>query len=346
MPAAICNARPTSRIEMRTPGVGTVRHLDVVDAATRRQFITMLAAAGLLTACGDDGDGDGAGVGDSGDTIEVTNAFGTFQVPLAPQRVIGLEGRRDFETALALGLSPIAIGSNAIDGGELAPFIDFDLTDVEVIEQTEPNLELILSLRPDLILTRSSNIEGLLDDLRPIAPLIPVAPDGPWRTDLEGVAAALDRTERLAEVLAAYDEQVDEIRTRHADRVDSAVLAIVQYVAGDRFYSSSASGFYLQVQTLADLGGVHLPFLDGGGSVLFDEGFSPEETGRLADADAILVIGTADDHAELADSPLWQQLPAVTANRVVETDFRTNYGSVYAATACLDLLDQVYGTLA
>lgn len=31
---------------------------------------------------------------------------------------------------------------------------------------------------------------------------------------------------------------------------------------------------------------------------------------------------------------------------VVETDSRTNYGSVFAATACVDLLDRIYQTLA
>jgi len=36
----------------------------------------------------------------------------------------------------------------------------------------------------------------------------------------------------------------------------------------------------------------------------------------------------------------------VAAGRVVESDSRTNYGSVYAAGACLDLLDRAYATLA
>jgi hypothetical protein len=36
----------------------------------------------------------------------------------------------------------------------------------------------------------------------------------------------------------------------------------------------------------------------------------------------------------------------VKAGRVVQTDFRTNYGSVYAATAALELLDATYETLA
>lgn len=320
------------------------------DDATRREFLAGLAAAGLLAACGQ-GDRGPAASSDSttsGGTITVQNQFGTFEVPLDPRRVVGWEGRRDLETALALGLRPIAVGSNALFGAdELAPFIDFDLEGVEVIEQTEPNLELIASLRPDLILTRDSNIEELVDQLRPIAAMVPVKPDGPWRPDLEGVAAALGRTEQLAGVLAAYDERRNEIRARYGERIASAELAVIQYFADDAFYASSTTGFYLQANTLADLGGSQIAFLEEGGSTFENDGFSIEQTEELGPADAIVLITNKQaDRDDLFASPLWPRLPAVLAGRVVETDFRTNYGSVYAAIACLDLLEATYQTLA
>jgi iron complex transport system substrate-binding protein len=122
---------------------------------------------------------------------------------------------------------------------------------------------------------------------------------------------------------------------------------VVQYFAGDAFYASSTTGFYLQANTIADLGGTQIPFLEDGGSALENDGFSIEQTAELAAADAIvLIIGEPADRDDLFASPLWQRLPAVQAGRVVETDFRTNYGSVFAATACLDLLDAAYQTLA
>jgi hypothetical protein len=192
----------------------------------RREFLGLVAAAGVFAACGGGGDDTptGSESASDDDTIEVTNEFGTFQVPRDPKRVIGWEGRRDLETALALGLSPIAIGSNAVNDGQLAPFVDFDLDGVEVIQQTEPNLELIASLRPDLILTRDSNIEKFLDEVKPLAPLVPVKPEGPWRPDLEQAAKALGREDRLAKVLATYDDARDEVKARHAERIASAAI--------------------------------------------------------------------------------------------------------------------------
>lgn len=281
-------------------------------------------------------------------TLTVTNEFGTFEVPAEPRRVVGLEGRRDLETAVALELPVVGVGSNALFGDdEIAPFLDFSLDGVQVIEQTEPNLELIASLRPDLILTRDSNIAELRAALAALAPLVPVAADGPWRPDLEQVAGWLARDEQLATVLKRYDAELAAVRERHADRIETATLGVVQYFAEEQsFYSSPADGFYLQANTIADLGGAYLPFLDQGGDALQDEGFSLERVGELAPADALLVIvNDEENRAALEAEPLWQRLPAVQAGHLVFTDFRTNYGSVYAATECLRLLDDLYALL-
>jgi len=319
----------------------------LVDHGTRRQFLGGAALGALLLAgCGDEEQEPSAPT-----TRTVRNRFGTFQVPADPRRVVGLEGRRDFETAIALELGIVGVGSNALFGDdEVAPFIDFDIDRVTIIEQTEPDLEVIASLRPDLILTRGSNIEELRDQLAALAPLVPVDDDGKvrWRADLEQTAATLGRTDRLAPLLEAYDAELARVRDRHAARIDEATVAVVQFGEEGVFSASATDGFYLQAQTVGELGGNHLPFLEG----LSDEpggsgDFSAEQTGRLRPADAILaVVNSREERAALERLALWRSLPAVRADRVVFTDFRTNYGSVYAAGAVLDLLDRLYGTLA
>ena len=318
---------------------------------TRRTFLTLLGAAGLAAGCG----APPSDAPPAPATRSVTHRFGTFEIPTDPQRVVGLEGRRDLETALALGLRPVGIGSNALYGGDtLAPFVDLPLEGVEVIQQTEPSLEQIAALRPDLVLTRDSNIEELRDELVAIAPVVPVGsgtdPDNTgddWRADLQQVAGWLGREDRLAATLAAHDAQRDEIAARHAERIASAVVAVVQYSAEGTLQASRTDGFYLQTQSLGALGGRHLPYLEELERTDCIVTLSAEEMGRLAPADAILMIAnTADDRAALAAQPLWQQLPAVTAGRVLLTDSRADYGSVYAAGEGLRLLDELYATLA
>jgi len=314
---------------------------------SRRAFLAAGAALAFgLAACGDDDEGTTATAGESS-TITVRTQFGTFEVPREPKRVIGWEGRRDFETALALGLRPVAIGSNAVyETDTLAPFIQgFTKEDARVITQTQPDLELIASLRPDLILTRDSNIEELVDQLKPLrVGLVPVKPDGPWRADLESVAGLLQRQEQTKKPLAAYDAKRDGVKEARAARIADATLAVVQF-SENRFYASATDGFYLQANTLADLGGTHLPILEERRGY-DDEGFSTERTGILKDADAILmIVNTEQERRDLEALKLWKRLPAVSADRVVFTDSRTNYGSVFAAGACVDLLDQTYAKL-
>jgi iron complex transport system substrate-binding protein len=326
---------------------------DVVDDATRREFIAGGLVAGLLVACGDrrrDQASPPTTAAAGPERLTITNRFGTFDVPARPMRVVGIEGRRDFETAIALGLGIVGIGSNAVlEGTTLAPFIEFDISKVTVIQQTEPNLELIASLRPDLILTRASNIERLLAELKAIAPLVPVGGSDytdPWRPELERIATDLRRQEQLAKVLGAYDREVKAVAERHRQRIASAKVAIVQY-SSSGFSSSGTKGFLLPAHTLAGLGGTLLPFLAGLPANEFgSSSFSLEQTGELSGADAILLIAnTPALKAEIEANPLWQRLPAVQARRVIVTDARTNYGSVYAATACVRLLDRLYATL-
>jgi iron complex transport system substrate-binding protein len=320
---------------------------------TRRQFLSLLGAAGLVAGCGTGPSGT-AGPAPAA-TRRVTHQFGSFDIPLDPQRVVGLEGRRDLETCLALGITPVGIGSNALyEDDRPAPFVDLPLEGVTVIQQTEPNLEVIASLRPDLVLTRDSNIEELLDQLVAIAPVLPVGsgvdPNNSgddWRADLQRVAGWLGREDRLGAALAEYDARVDAVRQRHTARLADAVVAIVQFSPDEGFSTSATDGFYLQAQALGAVGGVHLPFLESLDQGEYVATFSVERTSELAPADAILVIvNTEEERAALAAQPLWQRLPAVAAGRVVFTDSRANYGSVYAAGECVRLVDELYATLA
>lgn len=70
-----------------------------IEAATRRQFLTLLGTSGLLTACA-----SGPAASPTGPTTRtVRHAFGTTEVPTAPQRIIAALGQQELELLLALG---------------------------------------------------------------------------------------------------------------------------------------------------------------------------------------------------------------------------------------------------
>ncbi|MGH3753281.1 MAG: hypothetical protein ACRDRP_11390 [Pseudonocardiaceae bacterium] len=115
--------------------------------------------------------------------------------------MLGLEGRRDLETAVALGLGIAAVGENAIIDGQYAPF---DPAGVEVIDQNAPNLEQIAALRPDLILTRGSNIERLRDELADAILRVLVATDlMPRRRARGALSARMPTTQQTRSTTAA-----------------------------------------------------------------------------------------------------------------------------------------------
>ena len=277
-------------------------------------------------------------------SYSVTHAYGTFDIPAQPQRVIAMENRRDLETAVVLGLPLAGVGTFGDVNNVAASFVPVDLTGVEIIRLSEINFEQLVSLQPDLILAR----EIYLDDgpgLAEVAPVLPIAADGSWRADLEQVAGWMHRETTLKSALDQYDALLAEVGERHADLLASSPIAIVEfYPADSTFYAGGLDDFQLQANTLKELGGSLIPFLTD--RSYFDEPFSVENLNELDDAAAILVVaGKAEDRAALDALDLWQRVPAVTAGRVVQTDVRTNQGSVYAATECVRLLDELFNTL-
>lgn len=87
-----------------------------VRAATRREFLAVLASSGLLAACGGGSDAaESAG-------RAVDHVLGSSVIPPldAIRSVVVIEGRRDLETALALDLpvvgAPSAIPQRALPG--------------------------------------------------------------------------------------------------------------------------------------------------------------------------------------------------------------------------------------
>ncbi|WCO68789.1 ABC transporter substrate-binding protein [Iamia majanohamensis] len=320
---------------------------------TRREVLVGGVATGLLLAAcggGDDGDASAAPTdGDGGDdgtrTVDVDGR--EVVVPTDPRRVVAMENRRDLETAVVLGLPLVGLGVYGQAPEPVAPFIPHEADGIEVFDTAEPNLEQIAALRPDLVLSRDIYLgEDFLDGRLPdAAPVLPIASEGPWRPDLERVAAWLGREPMLSSALDQHDAAVAEVRSRHAEALASARVAVVEYYpTGPSFYAGGVDGFQLQAGTLGELGGQVIDAVAD--RDYFDEPLALENVGQLAAADALLVVvGDATARDELDGIELWQRMPAVAAGRVVHTDTRTNQGSVYAATECVRLLDELYATI-
>ncbi|MGH3801210.1 MAG: hypothetical protein ACRDTD_13935, partial [Pseudonocardiaceae bacterium] len=131
---------------------------------SRRLFLagTAVGAATLgLTACGGGPTTTEAPptTSSAGFPLTLVGKEGTATIAAEPQRVIAVGLQRDTDTALALGVTPIAMIENTFVPNRIAPWVESELTDPRPELLSTANgipFEKIASLRPDLILATDS----------------------------------------------------------------------------------------------------------------------------------------------------------------------------------------------
>ena len=284
----------------------------------------------------------------------VDTALGAVVVPDEIDSVVVLEGRRDLDIVLSLGLPLVGF---PYEGPEQELELEAPLADATaeaVANGAEPlfladeiNLEAIAEVAPSVVESRIDDIEPIADELDAIAPVLPVHShsDGvSWQEDMLVIADATGTTGRAEEIIAEYEARLDEIATTYAEQI--AATPVVSMNAGPEGTDIQATR--LQNAALIELGGVPSEALVEA-QELVDESleFSPEQTlAAHSDAGAILVaVETAADWAALQADPLWAELPAVKAGNVVRTDKMTHEGGPITAMRILDLLEELYKTV-
>lgn len=273
------------------------------------------------------------------ETRQVQDAFGnTVSVPAEPKRVITLS-EIDLDTALALGVTPVG----TINGrGQAAPprYLNGRLpAGIEVVGDIDnPNLETLLELQPDLILTGPVKPEQLAI-LNEIAPtVITFSWARPWQESMQRTAQALNRETEAKAVLERYWTRVEEARKRLAGH-QGETLSIVRwnpkgpsYMFLDAFSSS----------VVEDIGLVRPPHQQDPGHT-HSMALSLESL-ELLDADW-LVIGTLATSGEAVEAmhqaeqtPAFRQLSAIQAKRfgAVDGSLWTSLGGPMAALQVIE----------
>lgn len=248
----------------------------------------------------------------------IEHAMGQSCVPLRPERVVVL-GTGELDAALALGLTPVG----AVTPYEIGRFPEYLRDDTQSIMRvgtwTQPDLERIVALKPDLILSSRERHATIYDQLSAIAPTVFSADIGAsWKDNLRLFAQALGRAERGESVLNQYHTKLTRL---HKALTDSASLPTVSLVRGMpdhvRIYlKDSFSG-----SILSDAGLPRPPAQQGEGFVITLR--SPDTIGQLS-ADVVLVsFYGAKESTLLYDwmhGPFWPLLAATSPRAVHQVD--------------------------
>lgn len=101
----------------------------------------------------------------SAETVEITDAHGTVQVPVNPQRVVSLDNRT-FETLESWGVKLVA-APKAVMPDTLGYVQDENVQDIG--NHREPNLEIIAAVDPDVVIV-GQRFASYYDDIKALVP--------------------------------------------------------------------------------------------------------------------------------------------------------------------------------
>lgn len=279
-----------------------------------------------------------------GETRTIEDALGnTVNVPGEPRRVVTLS-EIDLDAALALGVTPIG----AVNGrGQAAPPRYLDgaaLAGIAVVGDIDnPNLETLLELEPDLILTGPVKPEQLAV-LSAIAPTV-VTFDWaqPWQQTLRNTARALNREAGAERVLQTYQARLAQARERLAAHQGETFSIVRWNPKGPSYMFKDA----FASRVIEDLGLVRPPHQQDPGHT-HSMALSLESL-QLLDGDW-LVIGTlatsgeaVEALAQARDTPAFQQLSAIRAGRygAVDGSLWTSLGGPQAALELIEDIEQL-----
>jgi len=276
----------------------------------------------------------------------VANAFGDTHISAPPQRVVTLyQGATD--SAVALGITPVGVVDSWLEK-PMYRYLREALAGVEHVGlETQPNLEKVAWLAPDLIVATRFRHERVRPLLEQIASTVVTGTVFDFKASLTLMAQATGREARARALIRQWDDRVADFRRQIADTLGDdwpQKAAVVRFKSDHvRLYSTGFAGSILDELGYEQPGAVD------------DQGWgmklTSEENIPVLNADVIFVLLEPDDPAiarnyrHWASHPLWQRLDAVQDDRVFEVDAVTWImgGGILAANAMLDSLYVHYG---
>jgi iron complex transport system substrate-binding protein len=290
----------------------------------RRIALIIAISCLLVTACGDEEDTNAPAAQATTTTpaafpVTVEGKLGTAEIPAEPKRVVAL-GSTDADVAVALGVTPLAVPKYAYAAGRDAPWLAPRLEgkDVKELDATEPSLEAIAALRPDVILaTTFYGVEKVYDQLARIAPVVSYeagSSTDSWQTQATRIGRALGREEQAKEVVASVEARIAKERDAHPGFQGATFTSSFHFAPGQVVTLNSPDDFAVKI-----LGGLGLE-LSPAADRLKGDGGAQISLERLADLDAdALLIAYADEKLQstLEASAIFKRIPAVRAGHDV-----------------------------
>jgi len=278
------------------------------------------------------------------ETYTIEHAMGKTEIKGTPKKVVVLTNEGT-EALLALGVTPVGAVESTV-GEPWYDHIKDQMEGVTVVgEESEPSLETIASLKPDLIIGTKMRQEKVYEQLSAIAPTVfSEELRGDFKQNFELYSKALNKEEEGKKILGDFDNRVADLKGKLGDQLQKEI-SMVRFIAGEtRIYQkNSFSGVILdqlgfarpESQNVDDFAiknvtKEQIPLMEG--DVIFYFTF---ETGE----------GEATKYAkEWLNDPLFKKLNAVKAGNIHEVSdaIWNTSGGVLAADIMLDDIETFF----
>ncbi|BCU80725.1 Fe(3+)-citrate-binding protein YfmC [Polycladomyces abyssicola] len=284
-------------------------------------LIAVMLVTSILAGCSGNADQTTTGQqGNSAAKRTVKHELGTLEFTTPPKRIVVLDMYL-LDIATALGIQPVGVAQEELNNKSLPGYLKSRVTNsfTWVGSRKEPSLEMIASLKPDLIVADLQRHKEAYPQLSKIAPTMVVKGSGgqDWKQIVKSLAIALNMPERGDQVIKQYEQKVAQAKTALSKAGTLKVLPITIYPKQKvRIYTAdSFTGTVLQ-----DMG-LTVPFRADGQPFI--------ETGaeKLADikADQYLLLQSPayTKGVDWKNTPVFKDLPAVKAGKVVPVQMET-----------------------
>jgi iron complex transport system substrate-binding protein len=248
----------------------------------------------------------------------IKHQMGETCVPKNPQRIVTLS-LSTLGNVLSLGIKPIGASNEWQYESNFLASVKDKIEGVKIVGLSQPNLEAVLRLKPDLIIG--------VDWFEPIYPLLSqIAPTvldkldyTTWEKHLEFIADVLGKQNTEREIWNHYHQRIDKLKNALGDKYQNQKISVI-YIDGSKIYLEARNSFNGEIINDAGLfrpssQNIDMPY--GGIEISLEQL-------EKADGDILFVGVFAKGGNQLLKkiqkTPLWKQLNAAKSDRVYYVD--------------------------
>ncbi|WP_066426969.1 iron-siderophore ABC transporter substrate-binding protein [Anabaena sp. 4-3] len=269
----------------------------------------------------------------------ITQPVGESCIPLQPQRIIALD-ETSMEALLALDLKPIAATQPNI-AGSIIPKLGKKAEGIVYLgKNSQPNIEKMVLLNPDLILGFSISAEQykLFSQIAPTVTLDYI--QNGWKDALSRIAEITGKSEKAQKLLEEYQQRVEKLRTFINHNLKEKTVSVSRFYAGNKF-TEFRTKYSFPGSLLTEVG-IVLPEIQNQLTTYENQPLVSVSLERLdlINADILFIAldpGAEENFQQYQNSPLWQNLKAVKNQRIYTVDSSYwIFGNILSANAILD----------